>query len=189
MVASDPQLERYASLFRITDGRRDAGVRNGNDHVGLYVTFIRQFTPESLATLVDALSTDDTVRSSEVDVLKDAGALRFFRERFVALNPVSGNHDHLSIFHFADEFCADDIQCTGFGSENVALVHFAQDQWPDSQRVAHADEFVVGDPDQCVGPVDFIQGIDHPVDGAAFGAAGDQVQDGFRVRGGLKNGA
>ena len=63
MVASDPQLEWYASLFRITDGRRDAGIRNGNDHVSLYVTFLRQFTPKSLATLIDALAPDDAVRS------------------------------------------------------------------------------------------------------------------------------
>ena len=49
---------------------------------------------------------------------------------------------------------ADDVERAGFGGEDMAAVELAENQRADAQRIAHADQLLVGQADQRIGAFD-----------------------------------
>ncbi len=62
-------------------------------------------------------------------------------------------------------------------------------QRTDAERVARADEFLVGKPDESIGAFELTQALDEAIDEAVAAGTRDQMQDHFGVGGRLHHGA
>ncbi len=90
--------------------------------------------------------------------------------------------EHLAILDVADILGADDIERAGLGGEDGTAVELAEHQRPDAQRIAGADQFLVGEADKGVGAFEHAQPFDEPVDEAVAMRARDEMEDDLRVR-------
>src|SRR6185369_3555683 len=78
MIADQAHAERDAGFESVADGGGNAGVRNGDDDVGVNRMLLREQAAEGFAALVDAAAEDDAVGAREVDMFEDALLVRFF---------------------------------------------------------------------------------------------------------------
>ncbi len=92
---------------------------------------------------------------------------------------------HLAILDVADILGADDIERAGFRGEDRTAVELAQHQRPDAERIARADEFLVGETDKSVGALEYAQTFDEAIDEAIAVRASHQMQDDLGVGGRL----
>ena len=116
--------------------------------------------------------------------MQGRGALR--RKRLAGFRaPPSSRHDDLAVLDVADESRADDVERAGLGGEDRAAVEFAEHQRADAERIARADQLLVGQRDQRIGALDLAQRLDEALDEAAAARARDEVQDDFGVGGRL----
>ena len=90
---------------------------------------------------------DDGIGTGEIDIFEDAGAHRLRRKRPQALNSVLGDNDDLAIHHVAHEARADDVERASLRRENIFSVEFADDERPDAEWIARADQLLVGERD------------------------------------------
>ncbi len=189
MVADDAVFEGQPQFLGIADRRRHAGVRDWHDNVGIGRRFARQLPAHLFAHLVDRAAADDGVGTGEIDVFEDAESGRIFRHEAVAFQPLTGDHHDLAVLHLTHEFGADDVQRARLRGEHPGLAELAEDERPDSERIARADQLLVGEPDQGIGAFDLEQGFDQLLDEALLLAAGDEMQDHLGVGGRLADGA
>ena len=103
--------------------------------------------------------------------------------------PLLVEHDDFAGGDIADIFCADHVERAGFRRQDRAAVEFAQHQRADAERVACADQLLVGQRHQRIGAFDRAQGLDETVDETVALGLRDQMQDHFGVGGGLHHGA
>ena len=86
--------------------------------------------------------------------------------------PSSSNTDDLAVLHVADVFRADDVERAGLRGKDRVAVELADHQRADAERVARADELLVGQADERIGAFELAQPLDETVDEAvALGAA------------------
>ena len=107
----------------------------------------------------------------------------------MALRAALVEHDDLAGFDVADIFGADDIERAGLGCQDRAAVKFAEHQRPDAERIACADQLLVGQRHQRVGAFDRAQRLDEAVDEMVALGLGHQMQDDLGIGGGLHHGA
>ena len=99
--------------------------------------------------------------------------------------PSSRDDDDLAVLDVAHEMRADDVERAGLGGEDVMAVEFAEHQRPDAERIARADQLLVGQRDQRIGAFDLAQRLDEALDDARPAAARHEMQDDFGVGGRL----
>ena len=107
----------------------------------------------------------------------------------MALRAALVEHQDLAGFDVADIFGADDIERAGLRGEDRAAVELAEHQRPDAERIARADQFLVGHRHQRIGALDGAQRFDEAVDEAVALGLRDQMQDYLGIGGGLHHGA
>jgi hypothetical protein len=69
----------------------------------------------------------------------------------MGLNALFRYHHDFAVFNFADELCTDDVKRTGFRTENVGAVQFAQNKRANAEGIARANQFLVGEGHQGIG--------------------------------------
>ena len=129
------------------------------------------------------------VGPGEIDVFEDAKPRRVFRHESVALDSLAGDHHHFAVLHLAHELGADDVERAGLGGQHPGLAELAEDQRPDAEGIARADQLLMGEADQRIGAFDLEQGLDQLLDEALLLAPRDEMQDHLGVGGGLADGA
>ena len=88
------------------------------------------------------------------------------------LHSVLVEHHDLAVLDVADVLGADDVERAGLGSEDRAAFELADHQRADAERVAGADQLLVGEADESVGAFERAQPLDEAVDEAvALGRA------------------
>jgi len=87
----------------------------------------------------------------------------------------------------AHEARADHVQGAGLRRQHRLAVQVAQHQRADAQRIAHADQFLVGQRHQGVAALDLTDRVDEPVDDPRLPRTGDQMKDDLAVRGRLED--
>ena len=189
MVADDAEFERHAGMLAVADRGGHAGIRHRHHDVDLDMAFARELRAEGLADVIDRAAADDGIRPREVDVFEDAGPRRLRRKRLVALRAVLVEHDDLAGLDVADIFGADHVERAGLRRQDRAAVEFAQHQRANAERIAGADQLLVGHRHQRIGALDRAQRLDEAVDEAAALRLRHQMQDHFGVGGGLHHGA
>ena len=107
----------------------------------------------------------------------------------MALEPLARDHHDLAILHLAHELGADDVERAGLRGEHPGVAELAQHERPDAERIAGADQLLVGEADERVGAFDLEQRLDEFLDEVRLLAAGDEMQDHLGVGGGLADGA
>ena len=171
VVADDAELEGNAGGLGVAERRRHAAVGHRHHHVGVGRRLAGELAAHALADLVDAAAADDGVRPGEVDVFEDAGARRHRRERLERLRALLGIDDDLAVLDVAHVARADDVERAGLRGQDRAAVELAQHQRADAERVARADQLLVGQRDQRVGALDLAQRVDEAVDEAVAAAS------------------
>ena len=96
---------------------------------------------------------------------------------------------YFTVFDIAHILRADDIERAGLGREDGAAVELAQHQRTNAERIARADQFLVGQADKGVGTFEHAQALDETIDEAVAMRAGHEMQDHLGVRGRLHHGA
>ena len=66
------------------------------------------------------------------------------RSGMALARPSSVIDHHLAVLDVAHELGADDVERAGLGGQDQASSELAQHQRPDAERVAHADQLLVG---------------------------------------------
>ena len=107
----------------------------------------------------------------------------------MALRAALVEHDDLAGLDVADIFRADDVERAGLRRQDRVAVEFAQHQRADAERIARADQLLVGQRHQRIGALDRAQRLDEAVDEMAALGLRDQMQDHLGVGGGLHHGA
>ncbi len=128
--------------------------------------FARQLRAHGLAHVVDVAAADDGIRPREIDVFEDAGPRRHRRERLVRLRAVLVEDHHLAVLDVAHVLRADDVERAGLGGQDRAAVELADHQRADAERVARADQLLVGHADEGIGAFELAQAFDEAVDEA-----------------------
>ena len=95
---------------------------------------------------------------------------------------------NLAVVDVAHILRADDVERAGFRRQDRAAVELAQHQRPDAQRVARADQFLVGQADEGEGTFEHAQAFDEAVDEAVAMRARHQMQDHLGIGGRLHHG-
>ena len=132
---------------------------------------------------------NDRIRSREINVFEDAGPRRLPRQREEALHAVAVDDDHLAVLDVANEFRANDVERAGLRAKNRAAVELAEHERADAERVARADQLLVGQRDERVRALDLGQGLDETVDDPGPARARGKEQHDFGVGGRLADGA
>src|SRR5262245_56374156 len=96
VIADKPHLHREPGLFRVSNSRADARVRNRHHDIGLSWGLARQDSPELGAYLVDALPEYVAVRPREVHVLEHAMRQRLWGERLDGSQAAVADDQHLA---------------------------------------------------------------------------------------------
>ena len=115
-----------------------------------------------------------------------AGSARRGKE---ALHALGVDHDDLAVLDVADELRPDDVERAGFRAQDRAAVEFAEHQRTDAERVARADQLLVGQRDEGVGAFDLGQRLDEAIDDLRAAGARREQQHDFGVGGRLADGA
>ena len=106
-------------------------------------------------------------------------------KREEALHPVAVDDHHLAVLDVADEFRADDVERAGLRAEDRAAVELAKHQRADAERIARADQLLVGQRHERIGAFDLGQRLDEAVDDPGPARAGREQQHDFRIGGRL----
>ena len=98
-------------------------------------------------------------------------------------------NEHFAVLDIADVLRADDVEGAGLRCEDRATVERAEHQRPYAERIAGADQLLVGEADEGVGAFEQAQAFDEPVDEAVAVRARHQVKDHLGIRCRLHHGA
>jgi hypothetical protein len=107
----------------------------------------------------------------------------------VAFDAIVINHHDFAILDFTNELRADDVQRAGLGTQDVRITELAQDQWADAERIAGADQLLVGECHEGVGAFEAAERIDVALDQFSAWRARDEVQHDLGVGCRLADGA
>ena len=88
---------------------------------------------------------------------KMQGRIGCARQRQEAPHPVGVDDDDLAVLDVADELRADDVERAGLRAEDRAAVELAEHERADAERIARADQLLVGQRDESVGALDLGQ--------------------------------
>ena len=172
VVADDAELERNAGGLGIADRRRHAGIGHRHDHVG------RRPAPRGRARCPCLRGSD---RRCGRRRRSPAGRNRCTRRCRAAAAPAgtagaicapsSEIDDDLAVLDVAHVARADDVERAGLRGQDRAAVELAQHQRADAERIARADQLLVGQRDERIGAFDLAQRLDEAVDEAVAAAS------------------
>ena len=149
VVADDAEIEGDARGLGEADRGRHAGIGHRHDDVGGGRRLARELRADPLAHLVDAGALDDRIGAGEIDVLEDAEARAApARTGLRDSMPSLGDDDHLARLDLAHEPRADDVERAGLGGEHRRAVEIAEQQRAHAERIAAADQLLLGQRDQ-----------------------------------------
>src|SRR5271166_2529283 len=118
MIANEAEVEGDFGFEGIANGCGNAGVWDGDDDVGVDGMFAGQNAAEGFAAGVDGAAEDDAVGSGEIDMLKNALLVMFWRGEVDGLDAGLGDADHFAGGDFADVLRVEEIESTGFGGDH-----------------------------------------------------------------------
>ena len=154
VVADDAELVGDAAGLGVADRRRHAGIGHRHDDVGLGRRLAGELGADRLAHLVDVAAVHDRVGAGEIDVLEDAGPHGLTRREADRFDALVRDDDDLAVLDVAHEAGADDVERAGLGGEDVAAVELAEHERADAERIARADQLLVGERDERIGALD-----------------------------------
>ena len=99
--------------------------------------------------------------------------------------PLFVEHDDFAVLDVANIFRADDVERAGLRGQDRIAVEFAQHQRTDAERIARADQLLVGQADKGIGAFERAQAVDEAVDEMVALGLCDQMQDHLGVGGRL----
>ena len=114
-------------------------------------------------------------------------ACRRRRERIQRSHALFVDHEDLAGLDLAHVLGADQIERAGLRRDDRRAVEIAEDQRTKALRIAHRDQRVLGQHHQRVRAAHLRERLDHALGQIGRMRAGDQMDDEFAVRGGLKN--
>ena len=172
--------------LRKADRRRHAGIRHRHDHVGVGRRLARELArPWSCARRrrcgrrrSNPAARNRCIRRCRAAAPSAGTACANARRprRTPRTSPFSTSRTYLR---------ADDVERAGLRGEDRAAVELAEHQRADAERIARADQLLVGQADEGIGAFELAQALDEAVDEAVAPRARHQMQDHLGVGGRL----
>ncbi len=192
VVADDAIFKRNTAGLRKTKRRWRAAIWHGNNNIGFDWRFLCQFHAHVLARNINTAATNDRVRPGEIDILKQAETFRLWifrldtirRNRAIFLDFAD---DDLAIFHIADIFRADNIESTGFRTEDRLAVKLTHNEWSDTDRVTRRNQLRAGQGQHGITALNLTDRINKAITRRRLTRTRNHVQNNFSVRCGLKD--
>src|SRR5260221_2944595 len=193
VIAYEAHAEWNAGFEREADGGGDAGVWDGDDHIGFDGVFLGEEASEHFAAVGDRAGGDDAIWAREIDVLENAVLVRLRRGGANGFDARAGDADHFAGFDFADIGGVEKIEGACFGGDDpgvgaIGRRKFAEDERAEAAGIADCVEFVLGEDKERVGTFDLIESVAERAGEIASLRASDEVNDDFGVTVGLKDG-
>ncbi len=168
--------------------RANAAVRHGNHKIGLHRVFARELAAHFLAHVIDAAPGNGAVRPREIDVFKNAeGAALVCGKRLQAGQPFFVDDDDFARLHVADELGLNLVEGHRFAGQHPRVVHAADAQRAEPERVARADQFLLRHDDQRIRAFDAAHRLHERVFHAADRRLREHHDDDFAVHGRLED--
>src|SRR5690242_11549153 len=144
VIADDAKLVRERGFLGVANRGGNAGIRHRDDHVGIGRRLAGKLRTQRLAYVIHVAPAHDGIGTGEIDVFENAGPRGHGGERLVRLDPALVENDDLAVFHITHEFGADNVEGTRLGSEYRTAVEVPDYERADAERVACANELLVG---------------------------------------------
>src|SRR5216684_3384869 len=187
VVADQPHAERNSRAEGKSDRRRHAGVRHRHDDVRGGGMLFRQQLPERLAAVVHRAAKNRAVGPREIDVLENAVLMRLFRREMDGLDPRARNAHHLAGLDLADIFRAEQIEGAGFRSHHPHRTQPPDIERAEAARIADGVKLVEREEQERVRAFHLVERVADGPGEIPRCAAGNQMDDDFRVAGGLED--
>jgi len=187
MITDECHLERDARFEGVADGGGNAGIGNGDDHVRIHGMLAGEPAAELLAALLNGAAEDEAIGPGEIDVLEDAVLVGLLRGEMDGLLAGAGDAQHFAGLDVADVFRADEIEGAGFRGDHPGALEAAESERAEAAGVADGVELVAGEQHEGVGAFDLVEGIGESAGKISCGGARGEMDDDFRVAGGLEN--
>ena len=185
--ADDAKFERDLRFLAEAERGGNAGIRDGNDEVGLDRRLARQLRADVLAHLIDRRAFDDAVGPREIDMFEDAGRGLGRCERPEAAHACSVDDDQLARLDVAQIAGADHVERDGFRSEDGRFAELAHHQRADAERVAAGDQPFGRQAKQGICALDLAERVGQPVERCRVARRRDEVDDHLGVAGRLED--
>ena len=95
--------------------------------------------------------------------------------------------DHLARLDIANELGVDQVEGASFRGQDVCIAKLSQAEGAETTRVADAVDAVLEEHDQRVCPHHFVERFRHGLRSAGLAGAGKEMQNNFRIAGGLED--
>src|ERR1041385_6986352 len=103
----------------------------------------RQLASHLGADLSDIDAAHDAIRSREINVLEHAKRFFFLAEWPFRANAFVANDDHFARPHLPNVFGVDEIERARFRRQDVSVIEFAENERPETKRIAHTDDLAL----------------------------------------------
>ncbi len=188
MVADERHLEGNAGFLGIAQRRADAAVGHRDDEVRLHAMFARELAAHFLANFINAVAADHAVRPREIDVFKNAKRPALvFGKRLNADQTLFVDDDDFARFDITDELGLNLVKRDRFAGQHIRAIQAADGKRAKTERVADANQFLLGHDDERVGALKTAESLHQRVFDAAERRLREHHDDDFAVHGGLKN--
>ena len=132
------------------------------------------------------------VRAREINILEDTLGMGRRRKRLERLHSIRAEGDDFTRFHIPDIVRLDQIQGAGFRGDHMSAMIFrvlelSQNQRAKAERVPRGNHPIQGQEKQRIGAASAGQSLDDATHERRFSGRGDEMDDDFSVRSGLKN--
>src|SRR5579864_1779217 len=188
MITNQTHAKWDAGLAGITNRRRHARIRHRNHHVRDGGMFARQQTAEAFARRVHGAAEDDAIGARKINMLEDAVLMLLFGRETNGFDAASGNAQHFAGLNVTDIFRADQIEGARFRADNPGVAEASEGERAETARVADRENFIARENQKRVGSFDLAERVGDCSSEVAHFAPCDEMDDHFRVAGGLKDG-
>src|SRR5438105_14985865 len=194
MIANQAHAEGNSGIERVAYGGGHAGIRDGDNDVGLDGMFAGEQAAEHFATLVDGAAKNDAVRPREVNMLENALLVLLGGSEVNGLDAALGDAHHFAGLDFADVLRVEQIERAGFagdepGGAAAGRRKFAENERAEAARIARGVKLVGGEDEKRIGAFNLIQRVAQRAGKIAGLRTRKQMHDDFGVAIGLENGA
>ena len=150
--------------------------------------FARELAAHFLANFINAAAANHAVRPREIDVFKNAKRPALvFGKRLKADQTLFVDDDDFARLDIPDELGLNLVKRDRFAGQHIRAVQAADGQRAKPERIAGANQFLLGHDDERVGAFEPAESLHQRVFDAADGRLREHHDDDFAVHGGLKN--
>ena len=191
VAAREAEIEGKAGAARITDRGNRTRIRNRDDDVGVevHIVLVRQSLSEAGANRMNGFAEIFGIRTRKIDEFEDALVRSSTLLEAVGMMALPVHDHHLSWLDLAVGHRTERVESAGFGGYEDRRAFEADVERAESRGVTRRHERIFVHHDQTVGAFQPRERIGKEIFSPRRFRSGDKMENEFRIRGSLENGA